>query len=250
VRLLEVWRGALWLAGQDARRTWLSFPAAAVVALVVGVYAGGFLFSTEAAGALGERFFGFLRDLWFLTVVPVLGVNFLFNRDYYYRLREDNLSKRLAFLRRLPIPAQTVVACRATIMLLALACAAPAFFLPVYLVSRPLQDRLDPAQYLFFALVWSGYALFAGGFLVFVWLGLSWRTEKKVLMVAFPLFNLLVAGLSNYFVFGAGIVAGTLGLVEEGGAPTAVLALSLGACGFALWGWAAAVYLERREPNA
>jgi hypothetical protein len=172
-RLARSWRDGLWLAGQDARRAWPSFPATALTALIGGLYTGAFLLAIEGEGV----FYDFLLGFWFLMLVPVLGSNFLFNRDYYYNLREDNLSKRLAFLRSLPISAGAVVVGRAAIMLLTLACAAPAFFSSIYLSSPTLQARLGPAQYLAFSLGWLGYALFMGGFLLFVWLGLPWRKE-------------------------------------------------------------------------
>lgn len=208
------WRDALWLAGRDARKTWLSFPVAALVALVFGLYAI-LLYSVALGDGPGGRFGGFGLDFWFLVFVPVLGVNFLFNKDYYYRFREDNLSKRLAFLRGLPICAGKIVLGRVAIMLLTLTCTSPFFFLTPYVLHDGLRERVGLAGYLCFVAFWLGYALFMVGFLVFVWLGLSWEAERLILL-ALPVFNLLLAVTFNFF-FETGLVAGVLGLARDHG---------------------------------
>lgn len=132
----------------DVRRTWVSFPVAAVVASLLGLYAGGFLVSADATEGPGSGIVVPLGDFWFLAVIPVLAINFLFNRDYYYRLSGDNLSRRLAFLKELPVSAGALVAARVAYMLLAFVFSAPAFFATAYGSSDLLRARLDPAEYL------------------------------------------------------------------------------------------------------
>lgn len=238
----EVW----WLVREDVRRTWISFPAVVLTSLLMGSYVGGLLFAPEFAEGVGDGLVGFLRDFLFLTLIPVLGVNFLFNRDYYYSLKEDNLSKRLAFLRALPIPAVSIVAGRAAIMLISLGFAVPSFFAAVYLLSGASVTGLGIGGYLAFAAAWVGYALFSGGFLLFVWLGLSWKTELKVL-IALPVYNTLLAGLLNLALFEDGIVAESLELARTRGWLPATLILLTGAVAFVAWARAAARRLEKRE---
>lgn len=240
--LREVW----WLVREDVRRTWISFPTVILTSVLMGSYIGGFLFLPEFAAEVGNELAGFLRDFLFLTLMPVLGVNFLFNKDYYYRLKEDNLSKRLTFLRELPISALTIVAGRVVIVLISLAFATPSFFASFYFLSRSSGIELGIGGYLIFVTTWIGYALLMGGFLLFVWLGLSWKTELKVLIVL-PVYNTLLAVLSNLVLFKDGVVAESLKLAGTRGSLFAILILLVGASAFAAWARAAARRLEKRE---
>lgn len=239
----EVWRDALWLAGRDARRTWFSFPVAALVALLFGVYAV-VLYSMAFGDEAGRWIGAFGLDMWFLALVPVLSVNFLFNKDYYYRLRDDNLSKRLAFLRGLPISVGRIVFGRVAIMLLTLACASPFFFLTPYLLYDGLRERISLTGYLCFVAFWLGYALFMVGVLVFVWLGLPWETERKILF-SLPVFYLLLALISSFF-FEAGLVAGVLGVTRDHGL-TLATAPVVGIISLFFWAKAAGNGLRRRD---
>jgi len=237
------WRDALWLAGRDVRRTWLSFPVAAFVALVLGMYVI-LLYSVAFGGEAGRWIGRFGLDLWFLGLVPVLSVNFFFNKDYYYRIREDNLSKRLAFLRGLPISADRIVFGRVAIILLTLACTSPSFFMTPYLLYDEIGERAGGARYLCFVAFWLGYALFMAGFLVFVWLGLSWETERRILF-ALPAIYLLVAIISSLF-FEEGLVAEVLELARDRG-PLLTATSVAGIISLFFWAKAAESGLRKRD---
>ena len=243
-REAKTWRNAVWLADRDIRRTWVSFPIAALVALVFGLYTGGFLFSENLTNLTGSSLISTLLDFWFLGLTPILAVNFVGNRDYYYSLNEDNFSKRLAFLRKLPISMQTVVLGRAAYMLVVLAVCTPVFFLTLYLISGEIRGRLDPLEYLCFVAVWIGWIFAACGFYLYLW-HRTLKTQLRtipVMMVVFP----IIAGICN-FVLGFGIVAETLVAASQYGLVFALAALLVGSLSFLLWMRAAARHLENKK---
>ena len=235
-------RRAAWLARADIRKSWVSFPVAAVVCLLPGLYAT-FLFAEALGGS--SRFATLLLDYWFLLVVAVSNVNFLFNRDYYYRFSEDNYTKRLSFLRGLPISARAVVAGRAMVMSVALACSAPSFFLVPYLVDPEIRAATGPTGYLWFAGVWVGYALFAMGFLLFMWNGLSWRAERGLLWL-FPV-SVVLAALVSSLLFDDGLVLATAWAARAYGPLAAGAAIAFGVLSLALWARAAEGGLRGRD---
>lgn len=108
----KTWQDARWLAGADVRRRWLSFPAAALVAAVIGLLAANLyngVFVVEGAGADGEafeaRFNAVFSSFFMLVTTPYLVVNMVFNPDLRPSFsRDDNFTRQLVFLRSLPVP--------------------------------------------------------------------------------------------------------------------------------------------------
>lgn len=245
-------RRSLWLAGEDVRRTWLSYPASCVAFVFVGFLAIGpvqGIVGLEGFGSggrtLAQGFNGFFVDLFFLWVCPALGINLIFNRDYGARYRRDNMSRRLAFLRGLAISPGEIVAGRALTMLLAFVVAVPAFFMPLFLVPPAAVESLGPVGYWSFAGIWAGYALFAGGFYMYAWLGFSGREDLKGALGLGVCF-VLVAVLTN-FALDIHLVTGSVGLAREYGPLVALPALGAGAAGFVLWALATRSKLSRRD---
>ena len=237
-------RDAAWLAGMDVRRSWVSFPVATVTALVPGFYLI-LLYHSAFSGSMGS-FGTFLLDVWFLLVVTVLNVNFLFNRDYYYRLSEDNYTKRLSFLLGLPISPRAVIKGRAMYMALALACGAPSFFLLPYLISGDLRAALGLLDYVWFAGIWIGYALFMMGFLLFMWNGLSFQAELGWIFSIFPGGCLLVATVSN-FALDDGLAMALIQVAKANGPLAATISVAVGCAALVFWIRLAERGLRRRE---
>lgn len=237
-------RDSLWLAGMDVRRSWVSFPVAALTVLVPGFYLV-VLYSAVFSGS-GGVFDTFLLDLWFLLMVAVLNVNFLFNRDYYYKLSEDNYTKRLSFLRGLPISSRAVIVGRAMYMAVALVCSVPPFFLIPCLASAELRALIGPLNYIWFVEVWLGYALFMMGFLLFMWNGLSFQTEQLLLFLFFPGGCLLVATVSNLALDG-GLTMSLIQVAKTQGPLAALVSIAAGCAALTLWVKMAEKRLDRRE---
>lgn len=181
-------RDALWLAMQDMRVSWISFPATVVVSFVFGLmatpqYSNAF---SEEMGAFG----GFVLDFYLICLVSILSTNLIFNRDYYSSLRIEAFDERLSFLKGLPVSARSIIAGRAVSSLVSLACAAPPFFLAPYLVNGALREAIGGVDYLWFAGTWLGYALLVAGGFIFSSFGFRWEPRRMPL--------LFVASLAGY----------------------------------------------------
>ena len=237
-------RDSLWLAGMDVRRSWFSFPVAALTAFVPGFYLV-ILYSVAFSGSMGV-FGTFLLDAWFLMATAILNVNFLFNRDYYYGLSEDNYTKRLSFLGGLPISPGAVIMGRAMYTAVALVCGGPSFFLVPYLASAELRALIGPLDYILFVVAWLGYALFMMGFLLFMWNGLSFQTELRLLPFLFPGWCLLVAIASNFALDG-GLTMSLIQVAKTRGPLAAIVSVAAGCAALALWVRIAEKRLGKRE---
>lgn len=194
--------GTFWLARKEMKGAWLSYPLSGLFVVFVGLFAGttnlSGVFELEGFGALGHRmedyYNAFFLDYLFLAVCALLGVNTvtggraprLLSWDYW---RDISTSRRPLFLRGLPISAGSLVGCRILSMLLALVVNAVAFFVPVFLLSD-LSRELGTTSYLWFAGIWTGYAVFTAGLLLLCELTL--RSDKARTLFSFGLAASLV----------------------------------------------------------
>ena len=245
----STWRNVRWLAAEDIRRNRLSYPATGIAALLAGLYTM-VLYGLQSSGKgwVEEAVGGSVLDLWFLAMCPALTINLIFNRDYSSRFTKDNMTSRLTFLRSLPISARELVASRALVMMSSLAVTSLLFFLPPYLLSSSLSDKLGPVEYLWFVLIWIGYALFSGGFYLYTWLSFSKRDDPWTIL-SFLAFLFVAIGTMDWTI-GVGIISTTVGLAESHGPFSALVALSIGGLGFLLWGLATERRLRKRDLSA
>ena len=235
----------------------MSFPATAFVVLLVGAFAGAllngvfFVVRDGSGESLDVKMNSFMLDAWFLFLVPLfITQNVLFNRDYASYWRTDYLSKRLHFLRSMPIEVRELVASRVLILLFSVLILAPCFFAPLYLVSDLEGEPagLGFSGHLWFALVWVGYSLALGGANLYGWLAVSGRTSLWIALAATPA-AILVVVLLNWWV-GVPVVMTTLELSRTHGPLLAVFALAVGFVGLFLWARLMERRLRRRDLSA
>lgn len=252
-----LWSDARWLAWRDIRGAWVSFAATAFAASLVGAFAGTLLngvFFVVRDGSGESPDVGmnsFMLDLWFLFLVPLfITQNVLLNREYASYWRTDYLSKRLHFLRSLPIEVRELVAGRVLVLLFSVLVLAPFFFAPLYLVSDLEGEPagLGFGGHLWFALVWVGYSLAFGGANLYGWLAVSGRTSLWIALAATPAAFLAVALLDWWF--GIPVVMSTLELSRTRGPLVAVFALAVGSVGLFLWARLMERRLRRRDLSA
>lgn len=228
------------LIREELSRKLLSYAATALAAPILGLViipAASSLFTSLPGSA---RSGGFFVDFYFLAVVALLSVNWL-SHSYMY-IHRDPFSGWLAFLRSLPVSPREVVLARSLVMLTATLIMTALFFTPVFVVSRVwLAGEFAVVQFLWFALLWLGYALFAGGINLYLELGLR---GKAVLALQFVWLVVLVAvaGLA-----GGNLVLTTFELSGSYGPLPAVLALLAGGVLFAILAKATEHRLVRRE---
>lgn len=221
---------ALWLAGQDVRRAWLSYPLSGLYMLFFGFIATSLLWGLRAQEINGARNLPqaiFFADFLFVLVGCILVVNAL-SLDYLRVLTADVFSNRTVFLRSLPLSTDTLVASRVISMLCVIPFTVPAFFLPVFLFTDLGELGLS---YVWFCGVWLGWGLLCAGVALFCELGVSGRAYCwiSVGMIA----ALFVGVLVVEAVFGISLVRGSAALASGYGPLPALVSLTIGVSG--LW---------------
>ena len=223
---VHVFREARWLAGEEIKRTWLSYPVTALTTLVAGLFVAATvdgILTVEGVGEAGRGFEywynTFFTDFLFLAFGTFLSVNWM-SREYFRVFSEDVFSERLAFMRGLPISSTTLVVGRMISMCLSLLLNAPAFFVPVYLVSG--LNRLG-WDFLWFVAVWIGFSLFGTGLFLLAELGLQGKTYVRLSFATVPVL-MAVIGFLEWSV-GLRAVARITGLAEAYGPLSALAAL-------------------------
>lgn len=212
---------AMWLAKRDIRSSWMSYPATMCVAFLFGLLA-----SFQYRNALGGSPFGqAILDFFLLALVTVMSTNLLFNRDYFREISDENFYGRLSFMRSMPVSAKSIVLGRVASMLLALACAAPAFFLAPYLVYGGLREAAGFPEYVWYFGVWLGYAILAVGGFVFCSFSFNWKLSGNWLpaTVAIIAAYALIVIVSN-LVLEDGLALSLLELAKSAGGPFAAIA--------------------------
>lgn len=227
--------GAFWLAQKEIMRVWLSYPLGVLFVLFFGflvVPSASGVFEFEGVGAGGQRvedfYNAFFSDYFFLVMCAFLGVSAISgDRTLSWR---DAFSSRLLFLRRLPIPAESLVGSRVICMLFALLLNAPAFFLPAFFLSD--LGELG-TSYLYFACIWIGYGLLASGLCVLCELTVSGRVYT---LISFGLAASLAVVLALLeWALNLSLVERTAQLAQSSyGALAAVFSVLAGAVAFAL----------------
>jgi hypothetical protein len=242
--------GAFWLARKEMSQAWPSYFLTGLFLLLLGFFvvpSVSGVFELRGFGDVGQRMEGFYNaffsDCLFLVICAFLAVNVV--PGGYAFVRRDAFYARLHFIRKLPIPAGSVVGSRALGMLFALILGAPAFFLPGFLLSD--LGELG-ASYLWFAGIWIGYGLLASGLYLLLELTESGRT-CALISNGFALSLVLALALLEWTA-DLGLVGRTVELAQNYGPLPAVLSILAGGAAFAILAWATANRLEKRDLSA
>lgn len=237
---------ALWLARRDVRSSWASFPAEFVAGLVLGLlgaaqYRNALVGSVETLGQV-------VLDFFLLSIVAVLGVNLLFNRDYFREISDESFNGRLSFLRSLPVSAKSIVSARVCSMLLTLVCAVPVFFLAPYFVYGGLQELIGFGDYVWYLGVWLGYALVAVGAFTLSNFGFNWKAREKWLPLTVALIGAygIIVLVSN-LALEDGLALSLIELARTYGPLAAAVSILVGCAALAVCVGVAAKRLSRRD---
>ncbi len=225
------WSNVRWISSIELRQTWPSYLISALLTPLIGLLAMTLFWSgLESVSNVDGVPAEFLSDFFFLLVLVNLSINWTSLRWFYvYR---DPFTSWLTFLKTLPVSTRELVLGRLAIMLATTAVTAPLFFLPTYALFPALRAEISPTQYLWFALLWVGYALFSGGVLLYLEMGVGGRATF-IILIAWS--TLLVSTAVLAAVLGVSLTVGSLGLVRDHGPLVVIPAFAVGGGGLFLW---------------
>lgn len=236
-------RDASWLARWEIRRTLSSYPITLIVGMFFGVL-GATILVDMFDGGRGEFI---SADIYLIFICAALTCNFG-SRDSWVS-PGTAFPDRVAFFRSLPISAGHVVTSRALSRIPVLIMNIAGVFGVPYLISvlagEGLAQRLSPVAYLWFTLMWTGYALAAGSWVLYGEVGMHGRDYNRAQFVGFLPLAILV--LVMEFVFRPGITARMIPLAENSGPLAAGVALAAGLAVTAVWVVATTRRLARRD---
>lgn len=244
-----VFSEAMWLAKKDVRRAWMSYPASGLFILAISFLVASSVdgvFIMEGFGESGRRaegfFNAFFAEYMFIIMGAILAVNSI-SMDYMRVWSDDVFSHRLAFLRSLPASPGTLVASRAMSMLFAIPFTAPAFFLPIYLLSDDLREL--GISYVWFAGIWLGWSLLYAGVTLLCELAMNGRFYVWFSLILILGLIALLALLE--WTIEINLVGRSANLALEHGPTPAIVSILVGGIAFALLARETRKRVERRE---
>ena len=243
---------AFWVAREEMKRAWLSYPLSGLFVLALGLFAVPALsgvFELEGSGAVGLRvgdhYNDFIADYLFGVVGAFLAVNAI-SRDYTLASWQETYLSRLLFMRELPISPGRLVASRVILMLFALVLYAGAFFVPAYFLSD--LGEIGTRTYLYFCGVWIGYGLLGSGVCLLLELASSGKVYTLI-SLGFTASLMVVLALLEWTV-NLSLVGRTAQLVHSYGALPALISIVVGGAAFVLLSRVTARRIEKRDLSA
>lgn len=237
-------REPLWLARWEMRRTWRSYPWTLLACVIFGAVGSlmwvGAFYGDEASDYVSA-------DIYLLAICSALTANFG-SRDSWVG-PGTAFPGRVAFFRSLPISARDVVVSRALSRIPVLVLNAAGLFVVPYVFSTVfdggLSDRVAPATYLWFSVMWVGYALIVGSWVLFGELAMHGGAYNRVQwLVALPV---AVALIAFEYTFQPGLTRRMFTVAEMYGPLAAAAALLVGLGAAAIWVRATTRRLAHRD---
>ena len=239
---------SFWLAKEEMKRVWLSYPLSGLLVLALGLFVMPSLsgiFEGDGSGTVGlrieEHYNDFISDYLFLVVGAFLSVNAI-SRDYTLASWQDTYLSRLLFMSKLPISTENLVASRVISILFALVLYAPAFFMPAYFLSD--LGGLG-SSYLYFAGIWIGYGLLGSGLCLLLELTSSGKIYTLI-SVCFAASLMVVLALLEWTI-NLSLVGRTAQLAQSAGSLPAIISILAGGAALALLSRLTVRRIEKRD---
>lgn len=151
----KIWKQAWWMTKTELKRDRLNWIWTILFTLYTAAITVSFLTGTGLR-EMEAQVHTFVSHNIFLLIVPFLG--FFFSRRSFRYIQDDSYTLMLSYMRRLPIPASTIIWSRIFQMLVAFAVNSIVFFTVIYFLAlRAEHFRFD--QVLAFSLLWIGYGV-------------------------------------------------------------------------------------------
>ncbi|WP_156288927.1 hypothetical protein [Oceanobacillus salinisoli] len=247
-----MFQDAFWLAKKELKHHW----SAIALSLLFTVFVGGstgMLLADSAVKMFEDHatsYNCFLLDLIFLGLTPAFATIFM-AKPYLtlQTIKEDPYSKRMAFLRSLPIPVNVLAFSRTIVMFIILLIMSSAFYLSIVFVligmSSTFYDFISTGEFLIFIFIWFGYALAVGGINPFIEYGTNGKVLHLFPFIFFGLFLIFILNFYNYT--GQGVVEMILYYTKNAGWPLAILSLVMGGFGCYIWNKLLTIRLKKRD---
>lgn len=200
---MKTWQSAWWLAKTELNRERTAYVLAFLLSVAFGLL-------TSLAISHHEYF---MLDVFFLLLLPVMGMA---QSSAYFSFRygeTDPFTRKLFFLRSLPVPVKVIVLSRFLLQALSHLCLIPVFFIVSYAASPTYRETLPPGQLIMFMIMWIGYSLLVGGLYHFLELSIS---GKALLWASFGMTLLLMIGATILRLFNGSLVEWTINLAQGG----------------------------------
>lgn len=205
---------AVCLSKEEFSRKSLSYVATGIFAALFGLFMIVPFSSAVIPLSENARSGGFVTDLFFLAIVSILSIN-VFSLSYMF-IHRDPFHDWLLFQRSLPVSPKEIVLARSLVMLPATVVMSALFFAPLTILAWALDYKFDAGQYLWFVLVWLGYALFSGGINLYMELGLKGKFVFVLQLLWFGALFAIAWLLNGDLVFTTFKLAGSYGPLPAG----------------------------------
>ncbi|MBD8069829.1 ABC-2 transporter permease [Bacillus sp. PS06] len=238
-----------WLVKKEVKAQWRALAITFVVTIFLGLITSNLLeqMVQHLFGAESPFYNYMLLDVIFIATSPAFGAVFM-SMPYlsFQTIKEDPFSKRMAFLRTLPIPVPILALSRMVFMMITLVVISLAFYVAMsFALSDGFFGNVTLAEYWMFVLFWFGYALTLGGINPVI----EYGTNGKVLHIV-PWFFIVIYFLTIFLFYrfmDQGVAEWVLLLIKSHGWLVAVIPLLVGVGSSVVWNKLLARRLARRD---
>ncbi|MCD1259698.1 hypothetical protein B5M42_012725 [Paenibacillus athensensis] len=219
---------AWWLARKELQPTTYSI----VLNMLFYLYAAGVILSmsvqlgdTDTSGGM-RPFTGIVLNFFVMAILPNLG--FLISRRYMTYRTTDVFTKKLAFMRQLPIPLAVIVSSRFMQLLVTLVPMALVLFAGYGIVAAALKlVSFGTLQFVGFFVFWIGYSIVFGSLNLYWELGLTGRQYFNRCMMMVPVY--ITAAVILWLWLGESVWTRSLSWVDDTHGLISLLSLAIAA---------------------
>jgi CRISPR-associated Cas5-like protein len=226
-----MWSNAWFLVKQDYKR----FVLGIIVSILLVLYFSGFssFLAREILAGGGERplwIASFLIDILFLSSMSTIG--FIFNGEYGKYWITDVFTKKLLFMRMLPIDLRELLLARYIGFFINVVFLSAVYFSFFYVLTG-FGQHYTFGQFMSFLLLWISFGICSGAFYIYKELG---SNGKSYFIYSFAIVGVLIALSGATSGFGYGFFATSLRLAERFPLPSAIIGLLFAALWAIWWG--------------
>lgn len=244
-----MFRQAMWLAKKEIKYHWVALLFTAMATVFIALFTANFLRQSvlKVFGADLLKYNHVFLDLVFIIITISFAAIFMSSPYLNYRtIKDDPFSKRMAFLRSLPISVPILAFSRTLVMLITLLIMTSTFYITLAIaLPESFFELFTPFEFIIFILFWFGYSLALGGVNPFI----EYGTNGKVLWL-FPFIIILaffIIEFIYYYLIGQGIVESLLLFIKNFGWPVGFISLIIGVLGCYIWNKMLTIRLMKRD---